>query len=92
MVVTGDPSQSDLLPGQSGLVDIAAKFEVVSNIAVVRLADVDIVRHPLVAEILGVLGNDNHGEKPLRPETMNGSVVGINGASHVVKVDRATFQ
>ncbi|MFY8143481.1 MAG: PhoH family protein, partial [Caulobacter sp.] len=55
MVVTGDPNQSDLLPGISGLAEVAAKFEAVSNIAVVRLADRDIVRHPLVAEMLGVL-------------------------------------
>jgi phosphate starvation-inducible PhoH-like protein len=55
MVVTGDPQQSDLLPGVSGLADVAARFEPVDNIAVVRLADVDIVRHPLVAEMLSVL-------------------------------------
>ena len=55
MVVTGDPHQSDLLPGVSGLAEVAEKFEAVSNIAVVRLQDVDIVRHPLVAEMLGVL-------------------------------------
>jgi phosphate starvation-inducible PhoH-like protein len=55
MVVTGDPNQSDLLPGISGLADVAARFDEVANIAVVRLADRDIVRHPLVAEMLGVL-------------------------------------
>jgi phosphate starvation-inducible PhoH-like protein len=55
MVVTGDPNQSDLLPGISGLADVAARFEAVANIAVVHLADRDIVRHPLVAEMLGVL-------------------------------------
>jgi phosphate starvation-inducible PhoH-like protein len=55
MVVTGDPNQSDLLPGISGLAEVSAKFEPVENIAVVRLADRDIVRHPLVAEMLGVL-------------------------------------
>ncbi len=55
MVVTGDPNQSDLLNGLSGLADVAGKFEQVSNIAVVRLAEQDIVRHPLVAEMLHVL-------------------------------------
>jgi phosphate starvation-inducible PhoH-like protein len=55
MVVTGDPNQSDLLPGISGLGDVAEKFEALENIAVVRLADRDIVRHPLVAEMLAVL-------------------------------------
>lgn len=55
MVVTGDPAQSDLMHGLSGLGDVADKFENVDNIAVVRLKDKDIVRHPLVAEMLGVL-------------------------------------
>ena len=55
MVVTGDPNQSDLLPELSGLNPVADKLEAVGNIAVVRLADRDIVRHPLVAEMLGVL-------------------------------------
>jgi phosphate starvation-inducible PhoH-like protein len=55
MIVTGDPAQSDLMQGLSGLGDVADKFETVDNIAVVRLKDKDIVRHPLVAEMLGVL-------------------------------------
>ena len=55
MVVTGDPNQSDLLPGVSGLADVADKLSRVPDIAVVRLADADIVRHPLVADMLGVL-------------------------------------
>lgn len=55
MVVTGDPAQTDLLPGMSGLADIADRLEEIKNIAVVRLADTDIVRHPLVASMLGVL-------------------------------------
>ena len=55
MVVTGDPAQSDLLTGLSGLADVADKLETLAHIAVVRLADADIVRHPLVADMLGVL-------------------------------------
>ncbi|MBU0858989.1 MAG: PhoH family protein [Alphaproteobacteria bacterium] len=55
MVVTGDPNQSDLLDGMSGLSDIARRLEAVQNIAVVRLQQCDIVRHPLVAEMLEVL-------------------------------------
>ncbi len=55
MVVTGDPHQSDLLPGVSGLADIATKLEAVGDISVVRLGDADIVRHPLVASMLGVI-------------------------------------
>ena len=55
MVVTGDPNQSDLLPELSGLGTVADRLEAVDDIAVVRLGDVDIVRHPLVAAMLGVL-------------------------------------
>ncbi len=55
MVVTGDPHQSDLLPELSGLADVAARLEAIDDIAVVRLKDADIVRHPLVASMLGVL-------------------------------------
>lgn len=55
MVLTGDPDQTDLLPGLSGLKDVADRLEQVPEIAVVRLADADIVRHPLVAGMLTVL-------------------------------------
>jgi phosphate starvation-inducible PhoH-like protein len=55
MVITGDPGQTDLLPSLSGLADVSEKLERVPDIAVVRLKDRDIVRHPLVASMLGVL-------------------------------------
>lgn len=55
MVVTGDPDQSDLLDGLSGLKDISAKLAEIDDIAVVQLESSDIVRHPLVSEMLGVL-------------------------------------
>jgi phosphate starvation-inducible PhoH-like protein len=55
MVLTGDPDQTDLLPGMSGLADIAKKLEPLPDISVVRLQDRDIVRHPLVASMLTVL-------------------------------------
>ncbi|MDY0241911.1 MAG: PhoH family protein [Rhodospirillaceae bacterium] len=55
MVLTGDPDQSDLLPGLSGLADIAGRLEPLADVAVVRLSDGDIVRHPLVGAMLGVL-------------------------------------
>jgi phosphate starvation-inducible PhoH-like protein len=55
MVVTGDPGQSDLLEGMSGLADISNRLDALPNVAVCRLADTDIVRHPLVAEMLGVI-------------------------------------
>jgi phosphate starvation-inducible PhoH-like protein len=55
MVLTGDPDQTDLLPGISGLADIAARLEKLPDIPVVRLQEGDIVRHPLVASMLTVL-------------------------------------
>jgi phosphate starvation-inducible protein PhoH and related proteins len=55
MVVTGDPDQTDLLPGVSGLDDIVRRLERVENVGIVKLNQKDIVRHPLVAEMLGVL-------------------------------------
>ena len=55
MVLTGDPDQTDLLAGLSGLGQVAAKLEQVPEIAVIRLGEADIVRHPLVASMLTVL-------------------------------------
>jgi phosphate starvation-inducible PhoH-like protein len=55
MVVTGDPDQSDLLDGLSGLAETARRLEAVASIAVIRLNERDIVRHPLVASMLNVL-------------------------------------
>lgn len=55
MVITGDPDQTDLLPEMSGLSDIATRLEQLSNVSVVRMGQNDIVRHPLVGEMLTVL-------------------------------------
>ncbi|MFD1626226.1 PhoH family protein [Azospirillum griseum] len=55
MVLTGDPDQTDLLDHLSGLSDIAQRLDAVDGIAVVRLTEGDIVRHPLVASMLTVL-------------------------------------
>jgi len=55
MIVTGDPDQSDLLEGMSGLPLIADRLDDLKNVAVCRLGQGDIVRHPLVAEMLDVL-------------------------------------
>lgn len=56
MVVTGDPAQSDLLPELSGLATVADRIESMSgDIGVVRLSQTDVVRHPLVAQMLDVL-------------------------------------
>ena len=55
MVITGDPDQSDLLPGISGLAGIADRLAPLPKVAVIKMAESDIVRHPLVADMLAVL-------------------------------------
>ena len=55
MVMTGDPDQTDLLPELSGLATIGQKLEGLEDVAVVRLTDKDVVRHPLVGRMLSVL-------------------------------------
>jgi phosphate starvation-inducible PhoH-like protein len=55
MVVTGDPDQSDLLDGLSGLNEAAERLARVAGVSIVRLGDEDIVRHPLVASMLAAL-------------------------------------
>ena len=52
---TGDPDQTDLLPGISGLGQIAERLSTLEDISVIRLEERDIVRHPLVAAMLTVL-------------------------------------
>jgi phosphate starvation-inducible PhoH-like protein len=53
MIITGDPSQIDLPPGQlSGLVEAVRLLEGVSGIAQVRFTASDVVRHPLVGRIV----------------------------------------
>jgi phosphate starvation-inducible PhoH-like protein len=44
-----------LLPGISGLGQIADRLSSLEDVAVVRLEERDIVRHPLVAAMLTVL-------------------------------------
>ena len=55
MVLNGDPDQTDLLPGMSGLADVANRLKALPDVAVVELDEADIVRHPLVASMLTVL-------------------------------------
>lgn len=57
MVVTGDPTQVDLPPGQkSGLAEALSILDGVDGIAVARFAERDVVRHPLVARIVAAYG------------------------------------
>ena len=53
MVVTGDPSQSDLPGGRAeGLNEALAFLEGVEGVGVARFGEKDVVRHPLVARIV----------------------------------------
>jgi len=53
MVVTGDPSQTDLERGQrSGLVDAVARLQGFNDIGLVEFTTDDIQRHALVAQIV----------------------------------------
>jgi phosphate starvation-inducible PhoH-like protein len=61
MVVTGDPSQSDLPGGRAeGLNEALAFLEGVEGVGVTRFGEKDVVRHPLVARI--VAAYTRHGK------------------------------
>jgi phosphate starvation-inducible PhoH-like protein len=54
MIVTGDPTQVDLPPAtKSGLADALEALEGIESVSVVRFTERDVVRHPLVARIVG---------------------------------------
>ena len=53
MVVTGDPSQTDLLDGQvSGLREAVHILQDVEEISFIEFQNADVVRHKLVGKIL----------------------------------------
>ena len=58
MIITGDDSQSDLESRTaSGLADAVRRLSNVEGIAVVRLSELDIVRHKLVTRIVQAYGD-----------------------------------
>jgi phosphate starvation-inducible PhoH-like protein len=59
MIVTGDPTQIDLPPNtRSGLVEALRILDGVPGAVTVRFNDADVVRHPLVAEIVRAYDRD----------------------------------
>ena len=53
MIITGDPTQIDLPPGQkSGLVEAIDLLQDIPEIAICRFTSADVVRHELVAKIV----------------------------------------
>jgi phosphate starvation-inducible PhoH-like protein len=62
MVVTGDPSQVDLVRNdQSGLAHAITILETVEGVEVIRFASQDVVRHRLVAQIVEAYHRDEGG-------------------------------
>ena len=72
MIVTGDPSQIDLPPNtKSGLVEALNVLADVQGIVTVRFNEKDVVRHPLVAEIVAAYdrAGAGPGAAPRKPKT-----------------------
>ena len=66
MIVTGDPSQIDLPPGQkSGLVEALRVLDGVSGIVTVRFESKDVVRHRLVQAIVEAYESDATRQRPV---------------------------
>jgi len=60
MIITGDPTQIDLPPNtKSGLVEALRVLDGVTGIVTVRFNEKDVVRHPLVAEIVSAYDRDS---------------------------------
>ncbi len=63
MVVTGDPSQIDLRPGEiSGLVEATRILDDIDGVAITRFTAADVVRHPLVQRIVEAYERDGRKE------------------------------
>ncbi|HEX6883299.1 MAG TPA: PhoH family protein [Planctomycetota bacterium] len=67
MVVSGDPSQSDLDdPTRSGLLDAVRRLRGFTGVAVVEFGVKDIVRHPLVEQIVRAYEGPGQAPPPRR--------------------------
>jgi phosphate starvation-inducible PhoH-like protein len=65
MVVTGDLSQVDLPKGvTSGLRDAADTLEGIESVSFIHFTERDVVRHPLVARIVGAYERRSRGAEP----------------------------
>ena len=66
IVVTGDPTQTDLPPDHpSGLIDAVDRLRDVPGVGIVRLTRADIVRHPLVQAIVDAYENIEAPRTPM---------------------------
>lgn len=67
MIITGDPSQTDLLPGQkSGLSEAIALLSDLEGIGHVKFRDSDVVRHDLVRRIVGAYEAASNASKVIK--------------------------
>lgn len=57
VIITGDPSQSDLHPRDQGLMHVVKRLEGLQGIGVINFKAGSIVRHPLIGAILEKLEN-----------------------------------
>ena len=65
MVITGDPSQTDLPAGQrSGLNDAVETLKNVDGVRFIRLTSQDVVRHDLVTRIVEAYDARDKKAKP----------------------------
>lgn len=67
MVVTGDPSQSDLPSGPQGLTEAVAYLEGVEGVGVARFSEADVVRHALVTRIVAAYQTHEGAAKRGKP-------------------------
>jgi phosphate starvation-inducible PhoH-like protein len=62
MVVTGDPSQTDLPLGtKSGLKDVMEILDAIEDARVIEFTHADVVRHPLVTQLVKAYGARDRG-------------------------------
>lgn len=67
MVITGDLTQTDLPDGKtSGLAHAVSVLRDVDDIAVIRLTERDVVRHPLVMAIVRAYERDEQKREDVR--------------------------
>jgi len=68
MIVTGDPTQIDLKPGEiSGAIAAARILDGVEGISIIRFTGADVVRHPLVQRIVNAYEADERGDAESLP-------------------------
>ncbi len=66
MVVTGDPSQSDLPAGPEGLDQAVRYLGGLEGVGMARFGAGDVVRHPLVSRIVAAYDSHEQGARPRR--------------------------